>query len=293
MTIAWLQITAATAKPALAEAVFERWDAEAVSVLDAGSEMAVENTPGEQPDFERARVVGLFTDGTLADPIIRDLEANLGENTTITTERLENQDWASAWLAQHPPLCFGNRLWIAPHSAPIETGDRAIVVRLDPGLAFGTGTHATTALCLDWLAAAKLEDRRVLDYGCGSGILAIAAAKLGAAHVTAVDIDSQALRATRENAARNAVDDRIDTPAIDAIAGQRFDVVLANILARPLVELAPTLTAHAEDGAPLILSGLLSRHVDEIQRAYSPVFVFAPATLRDDWARLDGRCRRP
>lgn len=288
---AWLQITVTTARTALAEAVFEQHRAEAVTILDAGREMAVENTPNEHPDFERSRVVGLFVRNTDPDPVVTDLRAALGADTEVTSDILENQDWASAWLAEHPPLRFGETLWIAPHSAPVDAAANAVVVRLDPGLAFGTGTHPTTALCLAWLARAELAGRRVLDYGCGSGILAIAAARLGAASVTAVDIDEQALRATRDNADRNDVGARIHTPPIHAIDEPPFDIVLANILARPLIELAPTLASHAAPGAHLVLSGLLTRQVDEVSRAYRGKFSLDPPALQEDWARLDGRRR--
>jgi len=287
--ISWLQITVTSTRAALAEAVFEQFDAEAVTVLDVGSEMAVENSPHEHPDFEASRIVGLFRQGTSAAPIESALRDALGDAAEIAVATLENEDWASAWLAQHPPLRFGQRLWIAPHNAPVDADDDAIVVRLDPGLAFGTGTHPTTALCLEWLAAADLTGRHVLDYGCGSGILSIAAARLGAASVTAVDIDDQALRATRENAQRNGVDTIVFTPAMDAITAQTFDIVIANILAKPLIALAPTLSAHAAADAPLVLSGLLSRQIDAVKNAYVRTFDFGPGASQDDWIRLDAR----
>src|SRR5699024_457713 len=145
-------------------------------------------------------------------------------------DELGERDWSTAWIAQHPPLRFGDRLWVAPHGATVDTqatGD--VIVRLDPGLAFGTGAHPTTALCLTWLSHADLTGCSVLDYGCGSGILAIAAALLGAPRVCAVDIDDQAMRATRENAAANNVSKRINTPPIDELGAQLHDIVLANI----------------------------------------------------------------
>ncbi|WP_423823383.1 50S ribosomal protein L11 methyltransferase [Salinisphaera sp. SPP-AMP-43] len=288
MSIAWLQITATTHRTALAEAVFEEYGAEAITELDAGDDLTVEETPNSQPAFERARVIGLFTQGTPAEPITAALREALGDDLVIETQTLENQDWASAWLAEHPPLIFGERLWIAPHSAEVAAADDAVVVRLDPGLAFGTGTHPTTSLCLHWLAAQDLTGKRVVDYGCGSGILAIAAARLGAAQVVAVDIDDQAVRATRENAVRNDVSDRILTPAMDAIEGAPFDIVLANILAKPLISLAPTLTELAAAGAPLVMAGLLSRQIEDVTSAYQPAFVFEQPALEDDWARLVG-----
>lgn len=288
MAIAWLQITATTHRTQLAEAVFEQYGAEAVTELDAGETLTVEETPNSQPAFERARVVGLFQQNTPAEPILAALTQVLGDDAVIETETLENQDWASAWLAEHPPLVFGERLWIAPHNAEIEAAKDAVVVRLDPGLAFGTGTHPTTSLCLRWLAAQDLANKRVVDYGCGSGILAIAAARLGAAEVVAVDIDDQAIRATRENAARNDVADVVATPPMSAIEGGPFDIVLANILAKPLIELASTLTELAAPGAPIVLAGLLTRQIDDVTAAYTPAFEFESPTVEDDWARLVG-----
>lgn len=289
MSIAWLQITATTHRAQLAEAIFEQHGAEAITELDAGDTLTVEESPNSQPAFERARVVGLFPRDTSAEPIVAALTNALGTDTEIITQTLENQDWASAWLARHPPLVFGDKLWVAPHGAALDAPEDAVVVRLDPGLAFGTGTHPTTSLCLAWLAAQDLAGKRVIDYGCGSGILAIAAARLGAAQVVAVDNDDQAVRATRDNARRNDMAETIATPPIDAIAGGPFDIVLANILAKPLISLAPTLTDLAAAGAPVVLAGLLSRQIDEVMAAYEPAFTFADPALEDDWARLDGR----
>lgn len=288
MAIAWLQITATTAHAELAEAVFEQYGAQAITELDLGDEPTVELTPNSRPAFSRSQTVGLFAEDTDATPIMAALSDALGPAAELACQTLENQDWASAWLAQHPPLRFGERLWIAPHEAAIDADDSAVVVRLDPGLAFGTGTHPTTSLCLHWLAGQDLRGRRVLDYGCGSGILAIAAARLGAAEVVAVDIDEQATRATRENAGRNGVAERISTPAMHAIDNGPFDIVLANILAKPLIQLAPTLAALAAPGAPLILSGLLSRQINDVSQAYDAYFAFDTPSSDDDWTRLTG-----
>lgn len=288
MAMAWLQITATTHRTQLAEAVFEQFGADAITELDAGDDLTVEEIPNSQPPFQRARVVGLFTQGTPAKPIVTALGEALGDDAAIETETLENQDWASAWLAEHPPLVFGERLWIAPHSAEVDAAEDAIVVRLDPGLAFGTGTHPTTRLCLQWLASQNLVGKRVVDYGCGSGILAIAAARLGAAEVVAVDIDDQAVRATRENAIRNDVSARIATPPMNAIEGEPFDIVLANILAKPLIGLASTLAELAAPGAPIVLAGLLTRQIEDVMAAYESTFTFEEPVLEDDWARLVG-----
>lgn len=285
----WRQIAVTTTHVAMAEAVFEHFGAAAISELDVGNEPTVELTPHTLPNFELSKVVGLFSTDTPVDDVRRDLLEALGTNIVITVDDIAQQDWAEAWVAHHPPLHFGGRLWVAPHNTPVETSaDNDVIVRLDPGLAFGTGTHPTTALCLSWLAHADLTGMSVLDYGCGSGILAIAAALLGAEHVCAVDTDDQAMRATRDNAQANGVATRIETPAINDVGPKPYDVVLANILARPLIDLAPTLTALTRPKGQLVLSGLLHRQVETVETAYAPTFTFNPPAQQDDWIRLDG-----
>lgn len=285
----WRQIAVTTARVAMAEAVFERFDAAAISELDAGDVPTVELTPHDPPRFTQSKVVGLFALDANVEPIKRELAQTLGRDTRVEIDELSARDWSTAWLAHHPPLHFGGRLWVAPHDATVATqADDDVILRLDPGLAFGTGTHPTTALCLAWLAHTHLRGCTVLDYGCGSGILAIAAALLGAKQVWAVDIDDQAMRATRDNAAANGVAERISTPPIDALGSQGHDIVLANILARPLIELAPTLTALTRSGGQLVLSGLLQRQVDSVRTAYEKAFAFAAPAHEQDWIRLDG-----
>lgn len=187
---------------------------------------------------------------------------------------------------------FGTRLWVCPGgqlpTAPLADDESRVTLLLDPGLAFGTGTHPTTALCLEWLDAADLAGKRVLDYGCGSGILAIAALKLGAIEAVAVDIDEQALIATRENAARNDVESRLRIAGVDQIGEFAPDIVLANILAEPLLELAPRFAEMLAPGGRIVLSGVLVSQAADIARRYAPWFDIAPAALRDEWARLDG-----
>lgn len=290
---AWHQVTVTTTHTALAEAVFEHFEASAVTVLDAGDEPTVEHALNAQPAFASARIVGLFTAASVIEPVVHALKGALGADAVIESAQLEAQDWANAWIAHHPPLHFGGRLWVAPHNAPINAPDDAVIIRLDPGLAFGTGTHATTALCLSWLASSDLSGLDVLDYGCGSGILALAAARLGAARVTAVDIDPQATRATRENAEVNGIANRIDTPALDALGEHRYDIVLANILARPLIDLAPTLSSRGKPGSRIVLSGILSRQVEVVRDAYQSYFEFSQPTQKDDWMRLDGISTKP
>jgi ribosomal protein L11 methyltransferase len=188
---------------------------------------------------------------------------------------------------------FGRRLWVCPTTAALPDDPNAVVVRLDPGLAFGTGTHPTTALCLQILDSLPVAGRRVIDYGCGSGILGIAALKLGAAHVTAVDLDPQALLATRDNAIRNGVSSSIDVQGVDApgIDGglQPAYCVMANILAGPLIELATKLTAACEPEGYLLLSGLLKTQTYAVKAAYAAAFDRVQVVERDDWCCIYAR----
>ncbi|MGH8338382.1 MAG: 50S ribosomal protein L11 methyltransferase, partial [Gammaproteobacteria bacterium] len=200
---------------------------------------------------------------------------------------LEEREWSREWLKDFKPMRFGRRLWIVP-SACAPPDATAVNIRLDPGLAFGTGAHATTALCLEWLDGTKLTGKTVIDYGCGSGILAIAAALLGALHVWAVDNDPQALTATQDNAARNRVISALKISLPDQLPVAKADVLLSNILAAPLVELAPCFAAHLKSGGSLVLSGILDSQRDEIHNAYAPWFQFAGDMQSDGWVRMDG-----
>lgn len=183
---------------------------------------------------------------------------------------------------------FGSRLWVCPTGFTVEDTD-AVVMSLDPGLAFGTGTHPTTALCLEWLDAADLHGASVLDYGCGSGILGIAAALLGAAGVHAVDIDPQALAATVENARKNRVGDRIEVASPGELADFDSDIALANILANPLMELADTLRSRVRPGGRIVLSGILAEQADAVASVYARKgFEMEPAVFREGWVRLAG-----
>ena len=202
-------------------------------------------------------------------------------------EQLEDRDWAREWLKDFKPMRFGTRLWICPTAYTPPEPD-AVNLSLDPGLAFGTGTHATTALCLEWLDGHDLRDRLVVDYGCGSGILAIAAARLGAREVWAVDNDPQALVASRDNAARNGVMDRLHICLPPAFPALQADVLLANILAGPLVSLAQLFAACLRPGGRLVLSGILKTQEPDIRRAYQADFAELEVASKDDWIRVSG-----
>jgi ribosomal protein L11 methyltransferase len=207
-------------------------------------------------------------------------------------ELLEEADWANRWRQHAARECFGERLWLLPRHDPQPTG-ASRVLRLDPGLAFGSGTHPTTRLCLDWLAGRELGGLDVLDFGCGSGILGLAALTLGCRSVLAVDHDPQALLATRDNAAYNALaDGRLTVGTGELVDGRRFDVVLANILAGPLVDLAGKLRSALRPGGQLVLSGLLAEQVPEVAGAYPELDFGSPSFEQDDaggcWACLVG-----
>ena len=265
-----------------------------VTLSDAGGDPVLEPAPGETPLWRRTCITGLFDSDTDAESLAARVQAELGVDVLPSwcIEVLADRAWEREWLKDFRPMRFGDRLWICPKTEPVEgppTG--SVVVRLDPGLAFGTGTHATTALCLEWLDGLDLEGRTVLDYGCGSGILAIAALKLGARSATGMDIDPQALLATRENAAANGVRVTVCQRPED-IEGS-FDVVLANILAAPLVEFADSITARLASHGMLALSGVLCEQADEIMAAYDPWIEFEKPAFREQddqtWSRLTGR----
>jgi ribosomal protein L11 methyltransferase len=214
----------------------------------------------------------------------------LGPQVTETARvrGVADQEWERIWLSDWKSMRFGRRLWVCPTAAELPADPDAVVVRLDPGLAFGTGTHPTTALCLQILDSLPVSGRRLIDYGCGSGILGIAALKLGAAHVTAVDLDPQALLATRDNAIRNGVSSNIDVQGIEPGLRPAY-CVLANILAGPLIELAPKLTAACEPGGYLLLSGLLKTQAYAVKAAYSSAFDMVQVVERDDWCCIYAR----
>lgn len=282
--------------PESVEAIFLRHGAHSVSFSDAGDKPVLEPAPGETPLWNDTRITGLFG----ADTDLRSLEIDLKHSLALEqlpehrVEALEDRDWEREWLKDFGPMRFGKRLWICPADTTADEG--AVVVRLDPGLAFGTGTHATTAMCLEWLDGTDLEGRTLLDYGCGSGVLAIAALRLGCRQAHAMDIDVQAVTATGQNAAHNNVGDRLTvTASADEIEGQ-FDVVVANILAGPLAKLAASIAQHVKTGGLLTLSGILSEQIDDVLEAYASWVDFEEPELRSQsgqtWTRLTGRKRQ-
>ena len=242
----------------------------------------LEPGPGETPVWETLTVTALFDAGTDVDPVAERLSrAGYLASSTALPDRV----WEREWLRYFRPLAFGQRLWVCPTGFEVaEPG--AIVLDLDPGLAFGTGTHPTTALCLEWLDGSLQPGCRVIDYGCGSGVLAIAAALLGAGQVTAIDNDPQALAATRSNACRNAVEVTCAAPGAELPGA---DLILANILAGPLMELRDMLCGAAAVGGMVVLSGIKPEQGEAMLAAYGQVLVDLQTTERDGWLRIVGR----
>ena len=267
-----------------------------MDAADAENEKAIlEPGVGETPLWPEMIVTALFAHGTDEGLLLHALEA-MDDHIDLGTAQfrtVEDQDWERAWMDQFKPMKFGARTWIVPWNLdiPAEANDD-VVVRLDPGLAFGSGTHPTTALCLQWLDSLELDRQTVLDYGCGSGILALAALKLGAQAAVGVDNDPQALSASADNAERNGVGQRLRVylPGLEPPAS--YPVVVANILASALDALAETLAARVAPGGVIALSGILHGQEDALLQRYAPWFDDLQATRLDDWMRITGVRRR-
>ena len=282
--------------PATVEEIFSRLGACSVTLSDAGDDPVLEPGPGETPLWSNTRITGLFSGETDMEIFRAALVTALGieQLPGHHIEELADRDWEREWLKDFGAMQFGERLWICPTGQRVDVPD-AVVVKLDPGLAFGTGTHPTTAMCLEWLDSIDLAGKTLLDYGCGSGILAIAALKLGCTRATGMDIDPQAVTATRQNAADNGIGEVLSvTGSPDGLQGE-FDVVVANILAGPLVQFADCITSLLAGGGMLALSGVLCEQADDVMQAYGPWIAFEEPEFREQdgqtWSRLTGRKR--
>ena len=291
----WLSIAIETDcqhAEALADALLEA-GALSASIEDADAGTAAETPqfgePGSvtTPGWDRSRVIALLDAGADASALVAACAplAGLVDIPSFTQEEVAEQNWVQLTQSQFDPIRVSDRLWIVPswHIAP---DPEAIVLVLDPGMAFGTGSHPTTRLCLEWLERTVSTDISILDYGCGSGILAIAAAKLGAKEVLGVDIDLQAVSAAKSNAELNNVSARFEDSTRE-IKGQ-FNIVVANILSNPLKALAPAICAHVRPGGRLALSGILTEQSDDLIEAYSPYIPLSIADSRDGWVCLAG-----
>ena len=263
--------------------------AAAVTLTDAGDQPLHEPGPGETPVWDASILEALIPDSLATDAVSAALAGEgLLDGSTAQAEfdAVPDRDWVRAWMDRYEPMRFGESIWVCPsHREPDP--DWPVVVRLDPGLAFGTGTHPTTALCLEWLDGLDLDGREVIDYGCGSGILAVAAALKGARRVLAIDHDGQALDATLDNAARNGVADRIHAALPEDAPAGEATVVVANILAGPLVELSASIAGRVAPGGRLALSGILAEQTDRVLDAYRARLRPVGEAAREDWVRLD------
>ncbi len=263
--------------------------ASAITFADARDEPVLEPAPGEFRLWSATRLQALFAPGTPSAATVRALSAALGVNPgQLEVRRLADRVWEREWLRDFHAMRFGRRLWICPRHEQLEDPGAA-VVWLDPGLAFGTGTHPTTALCLEWLDAHPPLGDEVIDYGCGSGILALAAARLGARRVQCFDIDPQALLATRDNAEANGLSSHIRPCASAEVLAAPAALLTANILCGPLVALAPRFAALVEPSGAILLSGLLEADAPEATAAYASWFELRPFASREGWIALSGR----
>jgi ribosomal protein L11 methyltransferase len=274
------------------EAVFERHGALSITLIDAANEPLLEPAPGTTPLWSDTRIIGLFHAGSDLELLRRDLGESFSfdELPNCRIEQVPERAWEREWLKDFRPMSFGRRLWICPGGHQVDAQD-AVVVELDPGLAFGSGSHPTTAMCLEWLDGLDMAGKRLLDFGCGSGILAVAGLLLGAKSALAVDIDDQAVTATLRNARRNKVLDKLTVQWDCEAIGGAFDVAVANILAGPLIENAQRVCSALSGGGNIALSGILEEQAADVIGAYETWIDFAAPRRMDEWVCLSGTKR--
>ena len=289
--MAWHQLSITAEKNIASQTsdFFTALGAVSVTYMDAEDQPVYEPEPGETRIWDATRVIALFEID--AEPkLVKKILFDSFPETALTNwhqERLEDQVWERSWLKYFKPMKFGDRLWICP-TGQENSEQGTVCMTLDPGLAFGTGTHPTTALCLDWLAENEIQGKTVIDYGCGSGILAVAAALLGAKMIYAIDIDPQALTATQGNAGKNGIQDLIYTRTPENFSSIPADIVLANILAKPLMELSKQLANLVTANGHLVLSGILKDQTNSLINNYQRFFTMDTPVYREDWCRLNG-----
>ncbi len=288
----WPQITLPVAvdQADATEEAFFRAGALSVTYLDERNEPILEPAPGEVRLWGNLLLVALFEQNTSSEELLNRVCSAL-EVDDISADVLKlvpDQQWERAWMDQFHPMQFGQRLWICPtHMEPVEQD--AVNLRLDPGLAFGTGTHATTALCLQWLEGESLENKKVIDFGCGSGVLGIAALMLGAQSVLATDIDPLAIQVSQENATLNGVMGKLQLASALELKGHMSDILIANILYQPLFELKNSFADLLIDGGVIVMSGILEHQVPAIKAHYMDVFEIDTVEYNDGWARVSGK----
>lgn len=263
----------------------------AVTLESAQNEEIFEPSPGANPLWEHSKIIGLFHDDVDLEHVIHAISATIAPQTIhrYTIETILDQDWQKICTDAFQPICFKEKLWVCPSWHALPNDGKPYLI-LDPGLAFGTGAHPTTALCLEWLAENLKKEDLMIDYGCGSGILAIAALKLGAQTVWAIDNDPQSLEATLKNSQSNHLSSQqlhILTP--EELPPIQADTLIANILANPLIQLAPHLRRLVKTNGRIVLSGILSHQTDIVMSAYAPWCEFSSPVMKEEWALLEGR----
>lgn len=289
--MSWLELSIRVSRQnaPLVERLLENEAVLALTLTDDADDPVLEPGVGETPLWPSVCVTALFSGDTPVEPLTRMLSLVPGVDWPhqVSFRKFEDEPWERAWLDRFKPMQFGSGLWIIPGEADIPASAK-FALRLDPGLAFGTGTHPTTHLCLEWMDAHDFVAESVVDYGCGSGVLGITAAIKGAQSVDCVDNDPQALIATLDNAKRNGAEGRINSMAPEQYTPRPADVVLANILAGPLIELAPRLSASLRPGGSLVLSGILEQQAPDVEKAYSADFPSLQKKVLDGWVLLTG-----
>lgn len=289
--MAWHQISVVSDDNAVADIsdFLSELGAVSITFMSAEAQPVYEPNIGETKIWKQTKTIALFELDASPEIIKVLLFQRFTDNIVYdwTTEILQDQIWERAWMEHYQPMQFSDRLWVYP-SGQEQSIPGTVSLILDPGLAFGTGTHPTTALCLEWLAEHDIVGKTVIDFGCGSGILAVAAVLLGAKEAHAIDIDPQALTATQDNAVKNKVASKIKTYLPEEFTHVGADLVLANILAKPLVELSANISALVQSQGQLVLSGILKEQADSVSSAYQEKFTINTAVFQDDWCRLDG-----
>ncbi len=289
--MAWQQfsiITDEETAPKIA-AYLEKQGAVSVTYMDAEDEPVYEPAIGETKIWTNTQVLALY-ELDIDIERVKALVLKKFRNYPLRDwkiEQIEDQEWERAWMEYYHPMKFADKLWVCPTGQEQHEAN-TVCLTLDPGLAFGTGTHPTTALCLEWLASHDLSDKVVIDYGCGSGILAVAAVLLGAKIAHAVDIDPQAITATESNALKNGVADKILCYMPEQFTPLQADIVLANILAKPLIEMSAAISVLVVPDGALVLSGILAEQAESVITAYQKNINFNPVVQQEDWIRLDG-----